>query len=140
MGVKGLKMAQNHKKLCLLCFISQESHIIWLPFMVHMSKMMISSGVFLKFIQKFLVHLCKMMISPSIFFIFSKFWFFWFLVGGEVKGQKMTHNYHFQSVTLRTVDHIMKIIGTQVSNNDISRCFSLFLLLLLLLLFYFCKY
>ena len=44
-GVKGLKMAQNHKKLCLLCFISQESYIIWLSFMVHLSKMIISSGV-----------------------------------------------------------------------------------------------
>ena len=42
--------------------------------------------------------------------------FFGFL-GGRVKGQKMTHNYQFQSVTLyisRTIDHSMKIVGTQV--------------------------
>ena len=34
---------------------------------------------------------------------------------GDVKGQKMTHNYHFQSATLYilgTVDHIIKIVGT----------------------------
>ena len=80
-----------------------------------------------------LVHLCKMMISPVTFFLFSKFWFFVFL-GGEGKGQKVTHNYQFQSVTLnisRTLDHTMKIVGTQVWNNDISRCFSLFFFYLL---------
>ena len=42
---------------------------------------------------------------------------FWLFNGGRVKVQKMTHNYQFQSVTLyisRTVDHILKIVGTQV--------------------------
>ena len=43
--------------------------------------------------------------------------FFGFL-GGRVKGQKMTHNYQFQSVTLyyisRTIGQHMKIVGTQV--------------------------
>ena len=76
----------------------------------------------------FLMHMCKM-ISPAIFFIFSKFWFFGFLGEGDVKKQKMTHNDQFQSVALYisgTVDHIIKIFGTQVWNNDISRCFSLF--------------
>ena len=38
----------------------------------------------------FLVHLCKIIISPGLFFIFSKFWFFWFL--GGVKGQKIVQN------------------------------------------------
>ena len=48
------------------------------------------------------------------------FKFFKILILGSftgVKGQKMTHNYQFQSVTLnisRTVDHIIKIVGTQV--------------------------
>ena len=94
-SVKQPNMAQNDNKLCLSDSLSQELYLIWLWF---------------------LIHLCKMMISPASFFIFSKFWFFGFL-GGRVKGQKMTHNYQFQSVTLyisRNVDHIMKIVGTQV--------------------------
>ena len=106
-GVKGQKMVQNEKKFCLSRSISQEAYIIWLSFEVHR---------------------CNMMISPGICYIFSKFWIFWFL-GGWVTKKKMIHNYQFQSVTLsnsRTVDHIMKIVGTQVWNNDISRCFSLF--------------
>ena len=52
--VKGQKIVQNYKKFCLLCFISQESYILWLSFMVH---------------------LCEIMIFPGIFFSFSKFWF-----------------------------------------------------------------
>ena len=64
-GVKGQKMAQNDKQFCLLSSISQEPSIIWLSFMVHK---------------------CKMIISPGIFFIFSKFWFFG-LLGGS-KGRK----------------------------------------------------
>ena len=57
----------------------------------------------------------KWMISPATFFIFSKFWFLGVL--GGIKGQKMTQNYQFQSVTLfiaRTVDHIIKIFSTQM--------------------------
>ena len=94
-GVKWQKMAQNVKKFCLSHFVSQELYLIWLWV---------------------LVHLCKMRISPATFFIFSTFLFFGFL-GGMVKGQKMTHDYQFQSVTLyisRNGDHIMKIVGTQV--------------------------
>ena len=68
--VKGQKMVQNYKKFCLLCFISQESYIIWLSLVVH---------------------LCELMISPGVFFIFSKFWFSGLLEGG-VKGQKMVQN------------------------------------------------
>ena len=52
-GVKGQKMAQNEKKLCLLRSISQEPYIIWSSFVVCKCKMIISSGVFLKFFQNF---------------------------------------------------------------------------------------
>ena len=59
-----------------------------------------------------------MMLSPAIFSFFQNSDFLGFLGGGGgVKGQKMTCNYQFQAVTLyilRTVDHIMKIVGTQV--------------------------
>ena len=59
-GVKRQKTVQNDKKICPSHFISLKPFIIWMPFMVHM---------------------CKMMISPSVFFIFSKFWFFMLLEG-----------------------------------------------------------
>ena len=48
------------------------------------------------------------------FFIFSKFSFWGFLEG---RGQKITHNYQFQSITpyiSRFVVHTIKIFGTQV--------------------------
>ena len=70
-GLKEQKMAQDDKKFSLLHFISQEPYIIWLSF---------------------IVHLCKMMISTSFFFIFSKFWFSGLLGGGGVKGQKIVQN------------------------------------------------
>ena len=79
--VKGRKIAQNNKKFCLSDFLSQQPYLVWLWFLLHM---------------------CKMMISPGIFFSFH---FFTIL---SVK---------IQSVTLyisRTVDHIIKIFGTQV--------------------------
>ena len=47
------KLAQDDKKLCLLCLISQEPYI-WFWFVVLMG---------------------KMIISPRVFFIFSKIWF-----------------------------------------------------------------
>ena len=50
-GLKGQKMAQNYKKFCRLLFISQEPYIIWLSFMIHLCKMMISSGVFSHFFK-----------------------------------------------------------------------------------------
>ena len=67
-GVKGQRNGPRwQKKNCLVHFISQEPCIIWLSFMVH---------------------LCKMMISPGFCFIFSKFGFSG-LLGGEVwKGKK----------------------------------------------------
>ena len=50
-------------------------------------------------------------------FFFFKILIFWVFRGVGVKGQKMVHNYQFQSVTLyilKTVDHIINIFGTQV--------------------------
>ena len=47
-GVKRQKMVQNEKKICLSRSISQEPYIIWFLFMIHMCKMMISSGLFFK--------------------------------------------------------------------------------------------
>ena len=91
--VKGQKMAQNNKIFCLSHSISQDLCLVWLWFLVHM---------------------CKMR-SPASFLSFSKFWFF---RGGFCGGwQKIIHNYQFQSFTLnisRTVDHIIKVFGTQV--------------------------
>ena len=68
-GVKRQKMAQNEKKLCLSCSISQEPYIIWFSFMVHF---------------------CKMIIFPRVFFFFSKFWFCGLLKG--VRGQKIVQS------------------------------------------------
>ena len=62
--VKGQEMVQNDKEFCPSCLISQEPYIMWLSFMVH---------------------LCKMIISPGVFIIFSIFWFFGLLGGKSVK-------------------------------------------------------
>ena len=56
--VKGQKMAQNDKKLCLSCLTSQEPYIIWSSFMLLM---------------------CIRIISPGFFYIYSKNFF----VGGQ---------------------------------------------------------
>ena len=63
-GLKGKKRSKMTKN-CPSCFISQEPYIIWMSFMVH---------------------LCKMIISPGVFFIFFKIMIF--LVVRWVKGQK----------------------------------------------------
>ena len=55
--VKGQKMAQSDKIFCLSHSEFQEPYIIWLWFLVHM---------------------CKMMISPANFFIFQNFDFWGF--------------------------------------------------------------
>ena len=106
-GVKVQKMAQNDKKLCLTLNVRNCTYMI------------VVFGT-----------MCKMMISLAIFFFFfSKFWFLFLWERVEVKGQKMTHNYQFQSVKLyisRTVDYNIKIFSTCVKNNVISWCFSLF--------------
>ena len=44
--VKGQKIVQNDKKICLLCLISQELYIVWSSLMVHMWNMIISPGFF----------------------------------------------------------------------------------------------
>ena len=51
-GVKRQKKVQNDKKFCLLRSISQEPYIIWLSF---------------------ILHTCRIIISPGIFFLFSHF-------------------------------------------------------------------
>ena len=70
-AVKSQKMVQNVKKLCLSRLICQEPYIIWLSFMLH---------------------LCKMMISPGIFFHFFSFKILTFWVARGVKGQKTVQN------------------------------------------------
>ena len=60
-----------------------------------------------------------MMISPDVFFLFFKVLFFWLFVGGgEVKGQKIAHNgKNILSVELHisgTIDHMILINGTHV--------------------------
>ena len=45
-------MVENVKKLCLSCSISEEPCIIWLSFMVHLCKLIISLAVF-SFFQSF---------------------------------------------------------------------------------------
>ena len=81
-------MAQNDKKICLSHSVFQERYLIWLWFLVHM---------------------CKMMISPAIFFFF-KILIFQVFRGVGVKVQKMTHSSQFQSVTL----YISRTVDTQV--------------------------
>ena len=45
-GIKRQKITtQNDKKFCLSRSVSQEPYIIWLSFMVHLCKMIISPGV-----------------------------------------------------------------------------------------------
>ena len=65
-GVKGQKIVQNEKKLCLSHSISQDPYIIWLSFMVH---------------------LCKIMISPYVFFL-RFFQILIFGINGAKKGKK----------------------------------------------------
>ena len=104
-----------HKKLCPLHLISKEPYIIWLSFVVHKCKLMISPGFFSKFwffskrtkngpkwekilpveldISGTIHHMiiirgrkCKMIIFPGVFFHFFKTLIFWFVSG--IKGQK----------------------------------------------------
>ena len=43
------KLAQNDKKFCMSCSISQKQYIIWSSFVVHKCKMIISTGAFFHF-------------------------------------------------------------------------------------------
>ena len=153
-------------KNCPSCFISQEPYIIWMSFMVHLCKMIISPGVFFIFFKimifsvvrrvkgqkmnqndkkfypsclisqepciiwmSFMVHLCKMIISRGVFFIFFKIMIFWVI--RWVKGQKMNQNdKKILSVMLDisgTIHHMIVIYGTHVQNDNISMCFLHFL-------------
>ena len=79
--------------------ISQELHIIW---------------------SWFLVHLCKMMIFPCIFFIFSKFWFFVLLGGKRAKNNVKL------PISVCFALYLRNCRSYHNFDNDISRCFSLF--------------
>ena len=62
-----------------------------------------------------LMHIYKLMIFPAIFFSFFQILIYWGF--SREKGQKMTQNCQYQSVTLHiseTVDYIIKIFGAQV--------------------------
>ena len=118
-GVKQQNTVQNEKKCSLSHFIFWEPYIIWLPFILHLCKMIISLGVFFIFskfwkgqkmvqndkklcllhlisqepyliLLSFMVHMCKIIISPGIFFHFFKTLIFWVVRG--VKGQKTIQN------------------------------------------------
>ena len=91
---KGHKMVQNDKTLYPLCSISQDPYIIWLSFMIHM---------------------CKMIISPCVFSIF--FNIFIFRVVSGVKGQKMTKNWQkWQKNYVRRAPYLRMVViyGTHV--------------------------
>ena len=70
-GVKEQKTFQNDKKFSPSRFISQEPRHLWHS---------ISQEPYIIWLS-FMVHMCKMIISPEVFFIFSKFWFFGLLGG-----------------------------------------------------------
>ena len=90
------KMVQNDKKFCLSCFISQELYIIWLSFVVHM---------------------CKMMISPGFLFIFFKIFIFR-VYSPESKQTKNGWKWQkIQSIMFHisgTIQHMIFIYGTHV--------------------------
>ena len=70
-GKKGKKISPKWQKILFVTLVSQEPYIMWLSFMVHM---------------------CKMLISWDVFFIFEKFFWVARRWGGGVKGQKMVQN------------------------------------------------
>ena len=93
MVVKGQRMTQNDKKFCFL------SLTLYLK-----NRTLYDFGFWYTSVKSYLQQ----------FFHFFKILIF--LVCKRVKGQKITHNYQFQSVTSyisRTVDQI-KIFGTQM--------------------------
>ena len=70
-GKKGKKISPKWQKILFVTLVSQEPYIMWLSFMVHM---------------------CKMLISWDVFFIFEKFFWVARRWGGGVKGQKIVQN------------------------------------------------
>ena len=88
-------MIQNDKRFCLSLHISETVPHMIVIFDTHVQNDDISSN----------------------FFHFFEILTFWVFRREGVKGQKMTHNHQFQSVSLyisTTVDHIIKIFGTHV--------------------------
>ena len=90
-GVKGQKAVQNDKKFCPSRLISQKPYIIWLSFMVHVS---------------------KMIISPGSFFIFSKFWFFRLLRG--LNRKKWSNFFHFFKIL---IFRVVRGVGKRAKNG-----------------------
>ena len=88
-GVKGQKIVQKDKTFCLLHSRSQEPYIIWLSFVVHT---------------------CKMIISAGFFFIISKFWFFRLLGGSTcIKWPKCQKNLSVSLWFSGTVPHMIVV-------------------------------
>ena len=136
---EGQKMAQNDKKVHLLCIIFLESYIIS-SFMVHMCKRIRSWGIFFifskfwfsgslggqimlhSFSQKsyiiwllFMLHMCTMIISPVIFFNFSKLWFLGLSRGGGGGGLGVRNGPKLQkslsiSLCISGTTHLMIVI------------------------------
>ena len=98
-AIKGQKTVQNDKKFCLSCSMSQEPYIIWLWF---------------------LVHICKMMISQAKFLIFQN-WFLGFLGGKRAKNNLKSPIWVCFTLYLKNCR-----LYHQDFDNDIYRCFSLF--------------
>ena len=100
-------MAKNDQ-FSLLHYIFQEPCIIWLSFMVHT---------------------CKMIISPVVFFSFFQNFNLWVVRGGGgrgVKGEKLSKMTKILSVVFHisgTIHDMIVIYGTQVLINNISRFF-----------------
>ena len=89
-GGKGKNSPKWKIRITSVTHLSQEQYSIW---------------------SWFLIQLCEMMTSPSR--CFSHFFkILIFRVVRRVKGQKMTHNYQFQSVKLSEKLHVIKIFGT----------------------------
>ena len=101
---KRAKKVQNDNNFCLLHSISQEPYIIWLSFMLH---------------------ICKIIISPGIWFHFSKILSFWVVRG--VKGQNMVQNDKKSCPSLapylrnHIIHHMSLIYGTHVGDATSMR-------------------
>ena len=71
----------------------------------------------------FMVHMCKMIISPGFFFSFSKFWLFGLLGGKRAKnGPKWQKSLSIALHVSGTIHHMTVIYGTHLSNDNIFRC------------------
>ena len=101
----GQKLGKRHKWPKMTCnaihIIFYELNIMWLWF---------------------LVHWCKMMISPSLFFIFQKFWF----SGPKsvVRAKRANSLYLCVHHFLVTICHTSIIFGTLMQNDELCRSLS----------------